>query len=301
MEMTVHKEKDKLLNKITPFAIQTASDEQNFMNLGPQYTNDYNSLNGEVFDKIHGENGLFFPNRFIKQIKYNFYLLDKDINGKVPVVFVHGAGGTPADWNYLIKKINRAKFSPVLFYYPTGLRLNSSAEVLSKGIKEIYKNHGPVILIAHSMGGLVSRGAIRLLLLEELKNYVPLYISLSTPYGGHVESQDGIEHLPDSAIVPSWRDIATKSEYLKILHSPHIPVNTNFLLLFGYKDPKKFRMGPNSDGSITIKSQLDPRAQSESSRLYGFDDDHVTILKDPEVTLLLNEILEKTHSQIKQD
>ena len=293
IKMAFQNQKEMILKKISPFYRQYKPDEQDFSKSIPQYTSDYHNLNDPVFQASYGEEGLFFPDNFLKHIKYNFYLLGSAGKEKIPVVFVHGAGGTPIDWKYLLENINHDKFCPIVFYYPTGIRLNISADILYKGIKEIHKYYGPVILIAHSMGGLISRNAIRRLTEDNLSVYVPLYISLSTPYGGHIEAQDGIEHLPESAIVPSWRDIASKSDYIKRLYDFPIPPETDFRLFFGYSNPKRFRIGPNSDGSITIKSQLDPRAQKEANRLYGFDDDHETILKDPEVMSIINEILEK--------
>ena len=297
--MTLNNEKNKFLKKLSPFYRHEEYNEQEYSGLSPQYTSAYDTLDDPIFGPAFGETGLFFPDRFIKEIKHNFYLLDRNIEGKIPVVFVHGAGGTPADWKYFIKNINHDKFSPIVFYYPTSIRLGSSADLLCKGLKEIHKYHGPVILVAHSMGGLVSRGAIRLLFLENLKDYISLYVSLSTPYGGHTEVQRGVERLPDSAIVPSWKDLASDSEFIKTLYDPSILPEIDFRLFFGYKDPKKFRIGANSDGIISIKSQLDFRAQKESFRQYGFDDDHETILKDPEVVSMLNIIFEKELSKLK--
>ena len=43
---------------------------------------------------------------------------------KIPVLFVHGIGGTPLDWKYLAKGLDRHRFQPWFYYYPSGLRLN---------------------------------------------------------------------------------------------------------------------------------------------------------------------------------
>ena len=297
-KMTLNNEKDKILKKIPPLSTNSKVENADFHNLVPRFTNYHRSLADLVFDQTNGEKGLFFPDRFLEEIKNNFYTLDIDPAGKIPVVFVHGAAGTPEDWKYVIKNMNREIFSPIVYYYPTGIRLNTSTSLLYEGIKEINNKYGQVIIIAHSMGGLVARGALSLLMLDKRTDTVPLYISLSVPYGGHADAQDGIERLPESAIVPSWKDIASGSEFIKTLFTPTINSSTEFYLLFGYKNPKKIRIGSNSDGSITIKSQLDFRAQMEAKRLYGFDDDHETILKDEKVTSIINEILEKTAQKI---
>ncbi len=297
-KMTFQNEKKKILNKISPQPEYKTVETEDFYELSPRFSNYHKSLDDLVFDPVNGEVGLYFPSRFLKDIKNNFFMLDTDPAEKIPVVFVHGAGGTPDDWIYMISKMDRKIFTPIVYYYPSGIRLNNSAELLYKGIQEIHKKYGPAVLIAHSMGGLVARGAIRLLILDKKQDAVRLYISLSTPYGGHAEAQDGIEHLPETAIVPSWRDIASGSEYVKKLYMPPMDAGIDFRLFFGYRNPKKIRIGSNSDGSITIKSQLDFRAQNEAKKVYGFDDDHETILKDDKVITTINGILTETLKRV---
>ncbi|MBN2041621.1 MAG: hypothetical protein JW864_16415 [Spirochaetes bacterium] len=300
-KMAFNNEKDDILDKLSPFHRHDNPGQQDYSNLEPRYTSEYNNLNDSIFKSKYGEQGLFLPEKFLKKIKYNFYLLDKDSEDKMPVIFVHGAGGTPADWKYFVNNIDKNKFAPIVFYYPTGIRLKNSAGLLHKAIKEIYNYHGKIILVAHSMGGLVCRGAIRCLIEDNLCNHISLYVSFSTPYGGLKQAQDGIEHLPDYAVVPSWKDVATKSVYLKELYFPVIPSETDFRLFFGYRNPKKFRIGPNSDGTITMNSQLDFRAQNEAKRIYGFNDDHESILKKKDVFKALNELLIQTSNSIKEN
>lgn len=45
------------------------------------------------------------------------------------------------------------------------------------------------------------------------------------------------------------------------------------------------------DGTIAVSSQLRPEAQSETVRIYGFDETHTGILENPDVSALLNAIL----------
>ena len=46
------------------------------------------------------------------------------------MLFIHGATGTPRNWRYFIKHIDRTRFQPWFFYYPSGLRIDSMAYLL---------------------------------------------------------------------------------------------------------------------------------------------------------------------------
>lgn len=304
VKMTYQKKKDELLNKISPSARHDKSEIKDSNRIdtqsAPLLTSYFKDLNNHIFSAEYGELGLYFPNKFMEKVKYRFYLSENDLEGKVPVVFVHGVSGTPANWRYIIENIDHDHFSPVVFYYPTGIRLNDAMNLLYKGLKAIHKRYGSTIVIAHSMGGLVSRGVIKQFTLDSEENYIPLYISLSTPYGGHEYAQKAVDHMPDVGVVPSWRDVASESKYIRNLYDPPLPPDTDFHLIFGYKNPRRFRIGSNSDGVITIKSQLDPRAQREALRIYGVDEDHVTILKSLEVVSILNEILQEALQRINR-
>ncbi|MEE8552611.1 MAG: hypothetical protein V3S72_04860 [Desulfobacterales bacterium] len=304
MKMTYQKKKDELRHKISPSAghEKPAVKDGNHINTqsAPLQTSHFKNLDNHIFSAEYGELGLYFPENFMERFKYRFYVLDEDPEGKIPVVFVHGISGTPANWKYIVENIDRDHFSPVFYYYPTGIRLNNAAELLYKGLKAIHKRHGQIIVIAHSMGGLVSRGVMRRFALDRLEGYIPLYISLSTPYGGHEHAQKAVDHILDAGVVPSWRDVASESKYIRELYDPPLSPGTDFHLIFGYKNPRRFRIGSNSDGAITIKSQLDPRAQREALRIYGVDEDHVTILGNSEVASILNELLQEALQRINR-
>ncbi len=301
-KMTYQKKKNELLEKISPSARHDKPAVKDGYRINaesdPIQISYFKNLDNHIFSEKNGELGLYFPDKFMERVKYRLYVLDQHPEGKVPVVFVHGISGTPANWKYIVKNIDRKHFSPVVFYYPTGIRLNDAADLLYRGLKELHKHHDRIIVIAHSMGGLVSRGMMRRFALDSQEDYVPLYISLSTPYGGHEHAQKAVDYMPDAGVVPSWRDVASDSKYIRELYDPPLPPDTEFHLIFGYKNPRRFRIGSNSDGTITIKSQLDPRAKREALRTYGVDENHVTILGSSEVMSILNEILQETLQRI---
>jgi hypothetical protein len=50
---------------------------------------------------------------------------------------------------------------------------------------------------------------------------------------------------------------------------------------------------PNNDDYISLESTLDLKAQSEAKRIYGFNENHVTILFSEQVGRVFNHILDK--------
>ena len=84
---------------------------------------------------------------------------------KIPVLFVHGLQSTPVSW---VPIVNAIWSDPVLcqnyqvwvFDYPTGYPVPYSALLLRRQLNALDKafpNHRPIVLVGHSMGGILSR------------------------------------------------------------------------------------------------------------------------------------------------
>jgi hypothetical protein len=56
----------------------------------------------------------------------------------------------------------------------------------------------------------------------------------------------------------------------------------------------RMSFGESDDHGVTVSSQLIGQAQSNAVRVYGFDDTHVGVLRNPDVSKLLNDLLAKT-------
>ena len=84
---------------------------------------------------------------------------------RTPVIFVHGLQDTPVGWAPMINTLRddpwiREHYQFWVFSYPSGYPYPYSASVLREdldGIARKFPNHNRVILIGHSMGGMVSR------------------------------------------------------------------------------------------------------------------------------------------------
>jgi len=251
------------------------------------------------FGEEHATNSLWRPYDFIFDIGPGVYFLEPYDAHKIPVLFVHGINGTPTNFRYLVEHLDRTKYQPWLYYYPSGVRLSGIADHLDQTMKALQLQHGfmQYHVIAHSMGGLVSRGFLLRNQSGQSRPRVPLYITISTPWAGHKAAETGVNYAP--AVVYVWNDMAPQSAYLTDLffsnhngvqaHRP-LPAGVEHHLLFGYKHRGPMP-GECSDSTVTLASQLYAGAQEDANRLYGFDETHMSILESMETSRLVNRLL----------
>lgn len=248
-------------------------------------------LDSPLFSDAMGELGLFDPASFLEKTGTLFFTTAPRNRQKTPVLFVHGITGTPADFSTIVSQIDTTHFEPWFFFYPTGVSLETSSELLyDLFLSGNYINlkGSKMIVVAHSMGGLVARRAINRYVREENRGGLVSFITLSTPYDGNAAAAKGVKHAPYT--VPSWVDIAEGSDYIESLSNVSIKDNIDFRLFFSYGDTGP-RSGDNSDGVISLKSQLKPQFQSEATRVEGFNESHTSILTSETVINRLNETL----------
>jgi len=228
----------------------------------------YKSLDDEFFDPKYGNMGVYNPSNLIAHNQGFVFGLEDFNDKKTMVLFVHGISGTPRDWKYIAAGLDRSRFQPFFFYYPSGLPLDKLGTMLAQLIETIDKtsNGGSgIVLVAHSMGGLVSLSAINKLSEEAFPASLKLYCSFSTPYGGDEAAKKWIDNAP--VVVPSWRDIGAPSAFLTDLTSRPFPKKLPFYLYFSFNDV-----------SVSLRSQLISPAQTIATRIIGVDETHVGIL-----------------------
>src|SRR5262249_13877076 len=119
-------------------------------------------LSDRRFSNENAKLGLWDPLRFLFDVGAGVYFLEEDDAQKIPVLFVHRARGNPGNWRYLVSQTARRRFQPWLVYYPTAPDLALIARMLVRTLAALQvKYQFPrLILVAHSMGGLVTRAAI---------------------------------------------------------------------------------------------------------------------------------------------
>ena len=249
------------------------------------------TLDDLIFRAENASIGYWKPLTFLRDFGIGVYFLEPYDPDKIPVLFVHGAVGTPLGWKKIVETMDRTKFQPWFYYYPSGIRLDDAASGLNEIIKRIHASYGfkTLFVTAHSMGGLVSRSFIMRNVYGDKQDYIKLFVSISTPWNGHRLSAKGVEGAPTA--VPSWHDMIPDSPFIQTLYKKDFPPELKFYLLFSHRGDCSLFLY-NNDGTVELASELDFRAQAGAERVIGFDEDHDSILISPGVLEYYHKILD---------
>ncbi len=156
-------------------------------------------LSDPIFDQSLSTLGMYEPAAFLERAPSMFYTLEEYLPYKVPIIFVHGIGGTVREFIPIIEKIDRERYVPWFFYYPSGSNLDQLAENFYRLYLsgKLFPRIGPpMIIVAHSMGGLVVREALNLQQGTKNENSVALLITIASPFGGHPDAASGVKNAP---------------------------------------------------------------------------------------------------------
>ncbi|MCP4150343.1 MAG: alpha/beta hydrolase, partial [bacterium] len=167
-------------------------------------------LDDERFYDENGTKGFWEGVSFFKQFGGNIFFIEEYDPEKTPILFIHGAAGTPKGWKYIVNNIDRTRFQPWFFYYPTGSRINGMAYLLLWKLTNLQTKYkfNKLYITAHSMGGLVAKSF--LVNYGREFPYVKLFISLATPWGGDKMAEYGVQQSP--AVIPSWIDMQPEGD-----------------------------------------------------------------------------------------
>jgi pimeloyl-ACP methyl ester carboxylesterase len=252
-----------------------------------QHSYVYESLDDDFFAPRYGEIGVYDFKVFMAHTQQYIFSFEKLDPQKTHVIFVHGVGGTPRDFKYLVEGINRQRYQPWFYFYPSGLPLKKLGANLANIIRYSSANNSSrpqrLIIVAHSMGGLVALSTINHMLDVDNVKHLKGYVSFNSPYGGVDSAASGLKYAP--AVVPAWHDVATGSQFLKELYASKAHKEIPFFLFFGYNT------GASSDGTITLQSQLEGNIHLAASKSYGFNTSHVGILNDARVRQVFYQVL----------
>ena len=253
-------------------------------------------LDDPLFSDEYAFKGFWTPFEFFKEVGGNVYFLEPYDPNKIPILFVHGAGGSPRNWRIFLQNIDRDKFQPWFFYYPSGASIDSMSYLLLWKLSNLQSRYGfqELYITAHSMGGLVVRSL--LVTFPMACPRITRFISISTPWGGEELAEMGVKYSP--AVVPAWIDMQRNSAFLEGIFQKKLPPTVEHTLFFGHKGNRN-PLRPNNDKTVTLASQLDPRAQREAGMVYGFNEDHMSILSSELVLSQYNAVLEAAYERSK--
>ncbi len=240
------------------------------------------ALDDEIFSPAMSTLGMYEPAAFIEKAPMMFYALEEHAGYKVPVVFVHGIGGSARDFADIVAHLDRSRYQPWFFDYPSGESLDQLGAMFYKLFlsgKVIPVGEMRLVIVAHSMGGLVVREAFNRCTGAKRENRVARFITIASPLGGHPGARNA-GRAP--LVLPSWRDLSPESDFIKRLHRRPLPKDLQYQLLYTYRDARAIKLGEASDGVVPLSSQRPPAAQVEAAVQRGFNDTHTGVLTDPE-------------------
>jgi pimeloyl-ACP methyl ester carboxylesterase len=256
----------------------------------PVWVGEVTDLDDARFSAESGSLGLWAPFDFLVNVGIGVFFLKPYDPARIPVLFVSGAGGNPWEWRAMIDALDRSRYQPWVFVYPSGQRLASSAAVLDACITALHREYGfsRLYVTAHSMGGLVARDFIQRNASSPDNHYLPVFVTLATPWRGHRAARLGVECSP--AVVPSWIDMQTDSEFQQAIFARPLPASTAYYLIYAQTDPTQ-PVERATDGTVAVSSQLHPDAVRDARTVLGFTENHTSVLTSPTVIAAYQRIL----------
>jgi len=247
------------------------------------------SWDDEMFSVENAKRGLWEPIWFQEEIGYGLYVLEEFDPTKKSILLVHGITDTPRVFETLADAIS-ADYQLLVFYYPSGFPLEYTSYVLNHAIDElIRRDQIPQLdIIAHSMGGLVSKGLL-VQADDALRQKLRLFISIASPFGGHASAATGTKWSP--VVAPVWWAMAPDSSYLQKTDALDLSQGPSHHLIYSFSHETGGK-NEGDDGVVTVESQLTASAQRNATALYGIADNHKGVTNNPCTLALVTAILQ---------
>lgn len=176
--------------------------------------------------------------------------------------------------------------------FKKNLYIDDIKDILFSDIDVKFKDYQNIVIIAHSMGGLISKAVI-LKLIEENRSRISLFISLAVPHNGSNLANMGRLLLSN----PNIKDLAPLSKIIDTVNRDWIGIkNKNLIPRTIYFQGKNDNIVPN-----TSSSGYDPREKGKEYDIIYTNDDHFSILQpENENSTLLISIKNELLSSLKK-
>ena len=250
------------------------------------------NLDDARFSHDNGRLGLWQPIRFWEEVGGGLFFWNPSLKRKSLCCLCMGLADILENGAPSFNHLDRTRLQPWVVFYPSGFRLSWIAEGIRKSLSEVFVNQKfqKLIVIAHSMGGMIARSLLNVVAQHQADYQGEIvFITLSTPWAGHQAAQIGVDYAP--AVIPSWLDMVPGSPFQQSLFQTPWPNSMKFYLLFSFKGGRNPFTNGNDDGTVSLVSQLNPQAQEAAIKTFGFNEDHVSILKSSEVSEKINGLL----------
>jgi len=249
-------------------------------------------LDDPRFAATRGSDGLWTPATLAIKSGFGIYFLERYDPNKIPVIFIHGAAGSPQDWRYAMEKVDRKRYQVWFYFYPSGARLENAAFALNEGVEQLHERYhfNRLHVVAHSMGGLVARRFVVMNAVEKGHSYINTFLSFSTPWNGHEAAAMGVKWAP--TVVPSWYDMKQGSDFLTHLYDRKLKGRVNHHLFYSHRAKRSAMMPAENDGTVSVASELRPEAVKDAASVQGYDETHMSILSAGDALRRARDIVE---------
>jgi len=230
-----------------------------------------------------------------------------------PLLLVHGLGGESGYWGYIPRKLLSAyQIQTWQIYYPNDNWIKESAAVLKDALNEIlrYYPNKKIDIVAHSMGGLVTRAYIANMAsypygqdrVYPYEGNIRKFLMLGTPNFGSHRANEILEKSPSCEdLVVTWltggdtnaealQDLAAGSKFIWDINAKSLVGNVENLLVVAGTKPIPFsgicgkEAENQEDGIVAVSSaSLLPFFPLATMQL-----DHVELKTDPSIVNIIN-------------
>jgi len=87
-------------------------------------------LDADRFSAARGRDGYWEPLDFFRSQGGNIHFVEPYDPSRTPVLFVHGAAGSPQDWRHQIAHLDRSRYQAWLYFYPSAAPFESMSHLL---------------------------------------------------------------------------------------------------------------------------------------------------------------------------
>ena len=221
--------------------------------------------------------GMWQPQAFLKDVGFGLYVLEEFDPTKNVIVMVHGISDSPKVFRELTEAIPD-DYQLLLFHYPSSSSLEYTSYALSEILDEIVQRYdvAQIDVVAHSMGGLVSKGMIYQAS-PDVRERMRLFVSIASPFGGHAAASAGTKWAP--VVAPVWWAMTPNSTYLQTIDTLDLTQGPKHHLFYTFAHERGGER-QEDDTVVSVESQLAASAQANALAIYPMADSHVGVMSN---------------------
>lgn len=237
--------------------------------------------------------GVWQSEQFMEGYGTGLFLTEPWQEDRIPVVLVHDINGSPAMFHDMAPRFRGTRYQPVTFFYPSGMALEQAGRELLARVSDWVARHGVsrLAVVGHSMGSLVSKAAADLSAREGAAVAAwRVLVAITPPFRGFRSAAAGsvLASAP-----PAWSDLREGSPFLEHLGAEPLPGRIAGYLFFAARGGDSRLAKGNDDNVIAVDSNFAASFSQNARDVYGFYEDHVSILDSERAFRRLVEVLDR--------